>query len=54
MVLKKCKNCGKVTEMIREKNCDFGYDTTLYKCSLCGWIDKEQINKIHYGNDGIK
>lgn len=54
MTLKKCKNCGKVVEMIKEKNNDFGYDTTFYKCSLCGWVDKEQINRIHYGNDEYK
>lgn len=54
MTLKKCKNCGKVVEMIKEKNSEFGYDTTYYKCSLCGWVDKEQINRIHYGNDEYK
>lgn len=51
--LKMCKQCKKVVEVIKEKNSDFGYDTTIYKCPNCGYVEKQQINRIHYGNDGI-
>lgn len=37
--------------MIKTTDSSFGYDTTYYKCPNCGHIDKEQINRIHYGND---
>lgn len=31
-----------------------GYEDTYYTCSECGHTEKQQINKIHYGNDEIK
>lgn len=51
---KMCKGCKKVVEMIKTRNSDFGYDTTTYTCPECGYIDKEQINRVHYGNDEYK
>ena len=51
---KMCKGCKKVVEMIKETNSDFGYDTTIYKCPECGHEDKQQINRVHYGNDEYK
>lgn len=40
--------------MIKKTNGNFGYDTTYYTCPKCGHVDKEQINRVHYGNDAIK
>lgn len=54
MIIKKCKKCGKVTEMIKRKEHSQGYDNTYYECSNCGYIEKQQINTVHYGNDEYK
>lgn len=54
MTLKLCKNCKKVAEMIKKTEHDGGYENTYYTCSKCGYVDKQQINKVHYGNDEIK
>lgn len=54
MTLKLCKNCKNVVEMIKKIEHDSGYENTYYTCSKCGYVDKQQINKIHYGNDEIK
>lgn len=51
---KMCKKCKQVVEMIKSYNGEFGYDTTYYKCPKCGHVETQQINRIHYGNDGIK
>lgn len=51
VTFKMCKNCKEVVEMIKTTDSSFGYDTTYYKCPNCGYVDKEQINRIHYGND---
>ena len=48
---KMCKNCKEVVEMLKTTDSSFGYDITYYKCPNCGYVDKEQINRIHYGND---
>lgn len=49
-----CKKCNQVAEMIKKVEHDGGYENTYYTCSKCGHIEKQQINKIHYGNDEIK
>lgn len=46
-----CKKCKKVVEMVKTKSNDFGYETTVYKCPECGYVETQQINKVHYGND---
>ena len=51
---KMCKGCKQVVEMIKETKYNFGYDTTIYKCPKCGYVEKSQINMVHYGNDGIR
>ena len=49
-----CKNCKQFVEIIKESNSDFGYDTIHYKCPECGYVETQQINRIHYGNDEYK
>lgn len=51
---KLCKHCKKITEMVKKTEYSGGYENIYYTCSECGKTDKEQINKVHYGNDGIK
>lgn len=52
--LKMCKKCKKVVEMIKTTDVSFGYDTTYYTCPNCGYESREQVNRIHYGNDEYK
>lgn len=40
--------------MNKRKEFERGWENTYYICSNCGYIEKQQINKIHYGNDEIK
>lgn len=49
-----CKKCNQVTEVIKKVEHDGGYENTYYTCSKCGHVEKQQINKVHYGNDEIK
>lgn len=51
---KMCKKCHQVVEMIKKSSYHDGWDDTYYTCSNCGYVDKEQINRVHYGNDEIK
>lgn len=53
-IFKECKKCGNIAEMVKKVSYDRGYETIHYTCSKCGNVDKEQINKVHYGNDEIK
>lgn len=53
-VYKICKKCNQVAEMIKKVEFVGGYENTYYTCSKCGYVEKQQINKVHYGNDGIK
>lgn len=48
-----CKNCNKVTEVIKKKEY-IGKDEILtYKCSKCGYEERTTINNTHYGNDAL-
>lgn len=49
---KMCKKCKQVVEMKKTYSGEGGYDTTYYTCPNCGYIETQQINRIHYGNDG--
>lgn len=49
-----CKHCNKVTEMDKKVEYSHGYENIYYTCIECKKTDKEQINKVHYGNDGIR
>ena len=53
-VYKICKKCNQVAEMIKKVEFVGGYENTHYTCSKCGYVEKQQINKVHYGNDEIK
>lgn len=54
VTIKQCKSCGKVAEMIKKTEFERGWENTYWECSECGNIEKQQINKFHYGNDEIK
>lgn len=52
--IKYCNHCHKVAEVIKRKEFERGWENTYYECSNCGYVEKHQINKVHYGNDEIK
>lgn len=52
--IKICKKCKQAVEMIKTTDSSFGYDTTYFTCPNCGYETKEQINRVHYGNDEYK
>lgn len=54
VIIKQCKSCGKVAEMIKKTEFERGWENTYWECSKCGYVEKQQINKFHYGNDEIK
>lgn len=49
-----CKKCKKLIEFNPEIRHEGGTTYSIAICPLCGNVETNTINHIHYGNDGKK
>lgn len=53
MKLKVCKHCGKVVEVIEERESEAGNVIVKQRCPKCGKVDIVTNSYIHYGDDSL-
>ena len=51
--LKVCKHCGKVIEVIEERDSEGGNLIVKHRCPLCMHVDIVTNSYIHYGDDSL-
>lgn len=49
-----CNKCKNFVEVKYSSRLECGNEIIEYTCPKCGYIDRQIINKVHYGNDAIK
>lgn len=49
-----CERCKNLVEYKSEQKYEGGISYTNFKCPICGYIKKTNVNHVHYGQDGRK